>query len=133
MNSVTRVEIMRWKDGHPREIREIKSAIVCGGRKYEDSEKVYKELDGLSHLELIINGGCSGADLIASNYAFDRGIARLVVNADWGKHGKAAGPIRNKIMLGLKPDIVVAFPGGCGTSNMVKQAREAGREVRIVK
>jgi hypothetical protein len=28
-----------------------------------------------------------------------------------------------------KPDLVVAFPGGTGTANMVKQARAAGVEV----
>lgn len=46
--------------------------------------------------------------------------------ADWKKHGKAAGPIRNGIMLrDGKPDMVVAFPGGRGTANMVDQARLA--------
>jgi UDP-N-acetylmuramoylalanine-D-glutamate ligase len=50
--------------------------------------------------------------------------------ADWDTHGKAAGPIRNKRMLDEgKPDLVVAFPGGRGTANMISQARKAGVEV----
>ena len=40
------------------------------------------------------------------------------------KHGNAAGPIRNQRMLDHgKPDIVVAFPGGSGTADMVKLSR----------
>lgn len=47
--------------------------------------------------------------------------------------GRAAGPMRNKQMLEEgKPDLVVAFPGGAGTENMVKQAKAAGiRVLRI--
>ena len=56
-------------------------------------------------------------------------VERFVCHADWEKHGKAAGPKRNKRMLEWKPDLVVAFPGGKGTANMVQQARQAGVEV----
>ncbi len=47
--------------------------------------------------------------------------------AEWSKYGRRAGPIRNKQMLDVgKPHLVVAFPGGAGTANMVKQAKAAG-------
>jgi len=53
--------------------------------------------------------------------------------ADWSRHGKSAGPIRNRQMLiEGRPDIVVAFPGGKGTANMIKQAVEAGVKVELV-
>jgi hypothetical protein len=53
--------------------------------------------------------------------------------ADWAKHGRAAGPIRNKQMLEEgKPDLVVAFPGGQGTANMMSQVREAGVRVMAI-
>lgn len=49
---------------------------------------------------------------------------------DWDKYGNAAGPIRNQQMLDEgKPDLVVAFPGGRGTADMVNKARKAGIEV----
>jgi hypothetical protein len=32
-----------------------------------------------------------------------------------------------------KPDLVVAFPGGRGTANMIEQARKAGVEVLEIK
>lgn len=47
--------------------------------------------------------------------------------ADWDRYGKAAGGIRNSQMLiEGKPDLVVAFPGGNGTRDMVLKARKAG-------
>lgn len=39
---------------------------------------------------------------------------------------EGAGPIRNSFMLALGPDLVLAFPGGRGTADMVRQASEAG-------
>jgi hypothetical protein len=43
--------------------------------------------------------------------------------ANWKVYGRAAGPIRNmKMLLEGKPDLVVAFPGGIGTADMVKKA-----------
>lgn len=43
------------------------------------------------------------------------------------KHGRAAGPIRNQQMLDEgKPHLVVAFPGGTGTADMVRRAQAAG-------
>ncbi len=41
------------------------------------------------------------------------GIPVMTFPADREKHGRAAGPIRNKQMLEEgKPDLVAAFPGG---------------------
>ena len=52
--------------------------------------------------------------------------------ADWQKHGRAAGPIRNQQMLDEgKPDLVVAFDGGRGTADMIARAEKAG--VRVVR
>ena len=46
--------------------------------------------------------------------------------ADWAKHGKAAGPIRNAEMLTeFLPDYIVAFPGGKGTADMLRKAEKA--------
>lgn len=50
--------------------------------------------------------------------------------AYWNLHGKAAGPIRNQLMLDkYDPDLVIAFPGETGTANMVKLSINAGIEV----
>ena len=62
----------------------------------------------------------------------DHGIDVNAKPADWKRHGRAAGPIRNGEMLKDRPDLVVAFPGGKGTANMVTQATNAGIEIVLV-
>ena len=49
--------------------------------------------------------------------------------ADWEKWDTAAGPKRNQMMLDQKPDIILAFPGGRGTADMIARAEQAGVEV----
>lgn len=69
---------------------------------------------------------------MASEFAKWKGIPVKTFRADWGKYGKSAGPRRNKQMLDEgRPDLVVAFEGGRGTADMVKQAKAAGVEVLI--
>src|SRR5690606_30354012 len=52
--------------------------------------------------------------------------------ADWRRHGRAAGPIRNQEMADAGADLCIAFPGGRGTADMVRRARAAGIPVRSV-
>lgn len=105
--------------------------LVCGGRGYNDRARAYAELDRLvPERSTIIVGGANGADNLARDWFFER-IDRLSIidhyPAEWRKHGRAAGPIRNQRMLDeSKPDLVVASPGDSGTADMVARARKAG-------
>jgi hypothetical protein len=104
--------------------------IVCGGHDYNSPNTVEANLDAIhsqNTITALMQGGASGADKFADDWAARHpDIQRHVCHADWKTHGRAAGPIRNARMLEWKPDIVIAFPGGAGTANMVKQARKAG-------
>ena len=108
--------------------------LVCGGRDYDDLGNVWSQLDahhGLIGIGCIIHGGASGADALAESWAASNKVARHRFSAQWDKHGKAAGPMRNQAMIDKgKPDLVIAFPGGRGTADMVSRARAAG--VRVV-
>jgi hypothetical protein len=100
--------------------------LVCGGRSYLDHKRVFAVLDELKPKH-VVHGGASGADRCANDWALVRGVRRSIYPADWTRHGKAAGPKRNQLMLDKeKPDLVVAFPGGRGTADMVNRARAAG-------
>jgi len=108
--------------------------LVCGGRNYGDHVHVNDVLNAL-HAErpisAIITGAASGADQLASKWAQRRGVRVDEYPADWRRFGLSAGPLRNKLMLDAgHPAIVVAFPGGKGTANMVWAAKAAGIEVR---
>lgn len=107
--------------------------LVCGGRDYSDWKKVYDTLDALP-VTILIHGGASGADALASDWAASRLRPCMSYHADWSKHGRAAGPIRNQEMIDdAKPGLVVAFPGGRGTADLIRRASAAKIEVRQVR
>lgn len=104
--------------------------LVCGGRAFRNRTMLDTVLDDLAErkpITLVIEGDADGADRLAGAWAYERDIALQVYPAGWSRHGRGAGPIRNKQMIveGM-PDLVVAFPGGRGTANMVRQAKAAG-------
>ena len=101
--------------------------LVCGGIDFKDKHCVFETLSALDTLHFphkfhVIHGDATGADSFANEWAESNGCTVVPCPADWDTHG----PIHNKQMLKLKPDIVVAFPGGKGTEHMVKIAKEAG-------
>ncbi|QPN70024.1 DUF2493 domain-containing protein [Synechococcus sp. CBW1108] len=85
----------------------------------------------------LLHGGARGADRTIGRAAFQLGWPVEVLPADWRRHGRAAGPIRNRELLELaisRADalssaaapvsvLVVAFPGGAGTASLVREAR----------
>lgn len=107
--------------------------IVCGGRTFSDSDLLRHHLRRLGPCG-IIHGGAPGADTLCGSIAkYELAIPVHVIRADWDRHGKAAGFIRNKQMLDLlllyRENYrigVLAMPGGNGTANMCSLARGAG-------
>jgi hypothetical protein len=108
--------------------------LVCGGRAYNDYGTVYVVLSSLekdgNRVTEIIHGGASGADELAGKWAREMRVPEIVFHADWKSHARAAGPIRNSHMLAYGPDLIVAFPGGRGTADMVSKAKRAN--VRLI-
>lgn len=111
---------------------EPKRVLVCGGRDFDDGDLVFSVLDEIRPA-VVIEGAASGADHHAHNWAINRGRLNETYAANWRLHGKGAGPLRNQRMIDEgKPDLVVAFPGGRGTADMVRRAKAAGIPVREV-
>lgn len=107
--------------------------LVCGGRDYSDDKKVsetLEQIDRENQIKVLIEGGARGADCLAASWASSASIKVHTFKADWKTHGRPAGVIRNQKMLDIgKPDLVVAFPGGRGTADMVRRAKTAGVRV----
>lgn len=116
--------------------------LVCGGRKYNDRERVFRVLDKALQAAtmagknfVLIHGGAQGADSLSWTWAIERQVEDVrVYEADWKTHGRAAGPIRNKKMFtSEQPDVIIAFKGGNGTADMIRIGKEAGVPVYEVK
>lgn len=105
----------------------------------------------------IVHGAARGADALAARIAFTEFEMPTEAHiADWrgpcrpeckpghrrpnpaggqimpADYCPAAGVYRNQEMLESGVDLVLAFPGGTGTADMVRRARKAGIDVREV-
>ena len=116
--------------------------IICGGRDYEFTVDDWKWLDGL-RLSLpiteVVSGKQSrydtfkrrfvGADYFGEKWAAKNNIAVEGFPAEWVHFGRSAGPRRNQEMADYA-DACIAFPGGNGTADMVRRARE--KNLRVI-
>lgn len=104
--------------------------VFSGGRDFTDREKFNSiifilDLDGPGRPTEIHVGDCpTGLDAMVREVFVN---AKVHV-ADWKMHGKSAGPKRNKAMLEAagKHSILIAFPGGAGTFNCIRTAKQMG-------
>ncbi len=107
--------------------------LVCGGREFNEEGFLYRVLDSaLAHYKdiKIIAGGARGADSLAVDWAKSRNVPFQEFPANWTRYKKSAGPRRNQQMLDENNIfLVIAFPGGSGTADMVARAEKAGIHV----
>ena len=108
--------------------------LVCGGRDWRDAELVESALNRLNAdrgpFSRLIHGGARGVDHIAGKWARQNGVLEWDFLPEWHRAGTPDGAMRNQRMIAeAAPDLVIAFPGGLGTADMVERARAAGVEV----
>jgi hypothetical protein len=120
----------------------MKLAII-GGRDFND----YKILERYANLifncnpldyfdcfvDAIISGGARGADSLAKKYAMGSTYMYIEFPADWDKHGKTAGFIRNQQIVD-ECDMVLAFWDGVsrGTQDTIRRAKKGKKPTWIV-
>ena len=106
---------------------------VVGSRTFSDFALLKSHLDRLDDVEMIVSGGAKGADSLAELWARQNSIPTQIFRADWRKHGKSAGIIRNREIV-ANADLIVAFWDGesKGTEYTVEFGRKKGVEVQIV-
>lgn len=109
--------------------------LVCGGRTFTDRYWLWAGLTLLHQsvdggITEIIEGGAPGADIRAHEWAKHKGVKVTTVQAEWERYGRGAGYIRNAKMADMKPDLVLATPGGKGTANMVQIAK--ARKIKVI-
>jgi hypothetical protein len=107
-----------------------KVVLVTGGRDYTlfgELTYIMDTIHAVHGFSIVMHGDARGADTLAGRWCRARKLQEVKVPANWAGHGLSAGLRRNTFMLELlRPDVVVAFPGGRGTANMMKKAADAG-------
>jgi hypothetical protein len=107
--------------------------IIAGSRHFHDQKTLDQAVEASGfEITCVISGAAKGVDRLGENWAQTRGIGIRSFPADWKKHGRAAGPIRNKEMAEVG-EALIALPCPCsrGTRGMIKLAKEHGLPVFI--
>jgi hypothetical protein len=115
----------------------VKAVIVTGSRHYDESDHVSTELER-ELPDLVIQGGATGADCLARQWARANDVSCETFEAHWDSFGTSAGPRRNADMADrgalLQEQgwevVVLRFPGGLGTRSMERCAITRGLTVR---
>lgn len=114
-------------------------AIIAGSRKigrYTDWELVKLVADAVirSGFEVtcVVSGGARGMDLAGEAWAESKGVPVIRYPAMWNEHGKAAGPIRNRVMAENADALIAIWDGSSsGTAGMVREASERGLKIYV--
>jgi len=116
--------------------------IVAGGRDFTDYKTLSKKLeairtvilqDGLADDLEVVSGGARGADSLGERWARENHVSLKIFPADWDRHGKAAGPIRNKEMGDYADGLLAFWDGNSrGTQHMINYSKEKQLDVIVV-
>lgn len=125
--------------------------LLTGSRKWDDPDAVAGALRAVADplIEqrrgpvVLVHGGCrTGVDAMGHEIWShwhelhpDWFAEPECHPAQWGKHRKAAGPIRNAHMVSLGADVCVALVrnGSAGTLGCIDLAAEAGIPLRVIR
>lgn len=104
--------------------------LFTGSRDWRDKDAIRRALVDLTDFDrgddspVLVHGDCKGADKLAAEVASELGWTVLARPADWAKHGRAAGPIRNQAMIDeRKPTHALAclLPTSRGTVDTIQR------------
>jgi hypothetical protein len=112
--------------------------IVCGSSRFQDKRHLFEVLDALhaqTPIMSIINGGARGADLLASQWASERAVPLIRYRAAVGLAGRRQAfiELNAQMLCEQRPDLIVAFPGGEVSADLIAQAQAAGINVLHVR
>ncbi len=85
-----------------------------------------------SEVAEVLSGCASGADTHGEHLAAQGGLPVRRFPANWAKHGKAAGMIRNRQMAENADALIAVWDGQSrGTKNMIAEAKARGLRVFV--
>lgn len=112
--------------------------IIAGSRGFDNFELMVEKCDRILEQVptpvTVISGTASGADQLGEKYAKLRWMDIERFPADWDKHGKSAGIIRNKEMAEAADGLIAFWDGKSrGTKHMIETAINKNLKVRVVR
>ena len=110
----------------------MKTAII-GTRTATDYALLVTALKNADVTE-VISGGAAGADALAERYAKENNKPLRVIKANWARHGRAAGPLRNAEIVEASEQVYALWDGkSAGTADTIRRAKAAGKPCYIIR
>ena len=111
--------------------------IIAGSRDFYDYDLLEEEcneiLKGKDDVE-VVSGRAIGADMLGELYAKENNHTVKHFPADWNKHGKGAGFIRNGEMANYANKLIAFWDGESnGTKHMIETAQKKGIKTHIIR
>lgn len=115
----------------------MSKTIIAGSRDFTNWDYLVGYLATLPPWIMItevVSGGATGADTLGEEWANLHAIPVKRFPADWARHGKKAGPIRN-VEMGVYADGLIAFWDGQsrGTLHMINYMKEEGKWTYVIR
>ncbi len=97
--------------------------IIAGSRTIQDYKLVVTAMQRCGFtVTKVVCGMATGIDRLGEQWAIANGIPVKEMPADWNRHGRAAGPIRNRQMAEYADAAVVIWDGKSrGSRNMINE------------
>ena len=96
--------------------------IIAGSRDIKDYKLVVDTIKSSGYdITEVVSGCATGVDGLGEQWARANNIPVKEMPADWNRHGKSAGPQRNKAMAEYADAAVIIWDGQSrGTRNMIE-------------
>lgn len=105
--------------------------IVAGSRLYKNYDEVCNAIEQSGFdITRLVTGRATGVDFLGERWARANKIPISPFPANWSKHGKAAGPIRNREMAEFLIENSEEY-GGCGLVAVWSSASHRGTDDMI--
>jgi hypothetical protein len=110
-----------------------RQVAVVGSRDYRRLDLVRDFVLRLPDGSTVVSGGARGVDQTAVNVAKARGLQTMVFQADWQRHGRAAGPMRNAEIVAHAKEVIAFWDcNSRGTLDTIVLAHRTGLGVAIL-
>lgn len=105
---------------------------IVGSRDYSQLEAVRAFVDSLPKDAVVVSGRGRGVDTAAEMRARERGLQTLIFPADWARHGRQAGFLRNPLIVNACDQLVAFWDGESrGTADTLSLARRANKPIEV--
>jgi hypothetical protein len=107
--------------------------IIAGSRNLVDIKDVEDAIktSGFEITE-VVSGAAKGVDHNGEVWAKKNGIRVKQFHANWNKHGRTAGYVRNQEMADYAEGLIAVWDGESnGTRDMIRRARKLGLVVHV--